>query len=275
MGDWQEAVASPSVISGGSMILKRLRAEVARQNWFGVAVDLVILILGVFLGIQVNNWNQARLDRAEGREYRDRLYFDLESDQRDVSFRIRYYGQTLAHAQAALAALDRPVTDDAGAFIIHAYEASNHIPQAIRHFTYDEVVASGKAESRGDRMLRERIANYYVGLATMQRLFDNVPPYRETIRSVLPFAAQAQVLKDCPEVLHTDKYGSVTPRLSDRCTSTMEPRSAERIAADVRAIPNLRWALNRVIADLEQKIWNARQLAREAERLKGQIREAG
>jgi hypothetical protein len=257
------------------MILRRLRAEAALQNWFGVAMDLVILILGVFLGIQVNNWNQARLDRAEGHEYRERLYFDLESDQRDVAFRIQYYGQVLAHAQAALAALDGPVGDDPGAFIIHAYEASNHIPQAIRHFTYDEVVASGKAEFLGDRMLRERIANYYVGLATMQRLFDNVPPYRETIRSALPFVAQTQVLKDCPEVLQTDEYGSVTPRLSDRCTSTMDPRSAERVATELRTIPNLRWALNRVIADLDQKIWNARQLSKEAERLKGQIREAG
>jgi hypothetical protein len=257
------------------MILKRFRAEGARQNWFGVAVDLVILVLGVFLGIQVNNWNQARLDRAEGREYRDRLYFDLESDQRDIAFRMQYYGQVLAHARAALAALDRPVSDDPGAFIIHAYEASNHIPQAIRHFTYDEIVASGKAEFLGDRMLRERIANYYVGLATMQRLFDNVPPYRETIRSVLPFSAQAQVLKDCPEVLQTDKFGSVTPRLSDRCKSTMDFQSAEQIAAEVRTIPNLQWALNRVIADLDQKIWNARQLSKEAERLKQQIREAG
>ena len=256
------------------MILKRLRAEVSRQNWLGVAVDLVILILGVFLGIQVNNWNQERLDRAEGGEYRDRLYFDLESDQRDVAFRIQYYGQALAHAQAALAALDRPVTDDPGAFIIHAYEASNYIPQAIRHFTYDEVVASGKAEFLGDRMLRERIANYYVGLATMQRLFDNIPPYREAIRSALPFSAQAQVLKDCPEVLETDEYGSVTPRLSNHCTSTLDRRTAERVAAEVRTIPNLRWALNRVIADLNQKIWNASQLSKEAERLKGQIRKA-
>jgi len=257
------------------MILKRLRAEAASQNWFGVAVDLAILILGVFLGIQVNNWNQARLDRAEGREYRDRLFFDLESDQRDVAFRIQYYGQVLTHAQAALSALDKPVTDHPGAFIIDAYEASNHIPQAVRHFTYDEVVASGKAELLGDHMLRERIANYYVGLATMQRLFDNVPPYREAIRSALPFSAQAQVLKDCPEELQTDKFGSVTPRLSDRCTSTMDPRTAERIAAEIRTIPNLRWSLNRVIADLDQKVWNARQLSKEAERLKGQIREAG
>lgn len=256
------------------MIFKRLRAEAARQNWFGVAVDLLILILGVFLGIQVNNWNQARLDRAEGSEYRERLYFDLESNQRDLAFRIRYNGQVLAHARAALAALDRPLSEDPGAFLINAYEASNHIPQPLRHFTYDEAVASGKAERLGNRMLRERIANYYVGMATMQRLFDNVPPYRDAIRSVLPFSAQAQVMKDCPEILQTDQYGSITPKLADECKSTMDRRFAERVAAEVRTIPNLRWALNRVIADLDQKIWNARQLSNEAERLKGQILEA-
>lgn len=256
------------------MILKRLRAEAARQNWLGVSVDLIILILGVFLGIQVNNWNQARLDRMEGRDYRERLYSDLESNQRYLAFRIRYDGQALAHAQAALAALERPVSTDPGLFLIHAYEASNHIPQPIRHFTYDEAVASGKAERLGDRMLRERIANYYVGAATMQRLFDNVPPYREEIRSVLPFDAQAQVMKDCPEVLKADQYGSVTPRLSDRCRSTMDVRTARRIAEDVRAIPSLRRLLNREIADRDQKILNAQQLNEEAERLKGQLHQA-
>jgi hypothetical protein len=254
------------------MILKRLRGEAARQNWFGVALDFVILVLGVFLGIQVNDWNQARLDRAEGREYRDRLYSDLESNQRDLAFRIHYDGQSLSHARAALEALDGPVDRGPGNFLIHAYEASNHIPQPLRHFTYDEAVATGKADRLGDPMLRERIANYYVGMATMQHFFENMPPYRELIRSALPFTAQMQVMKDCPEVLRSDRFGTVTPRLSDNCTSTMEQRSAARLAAELRAIPKLRWELNRVTADLDQKILNARQLSSDAERLKRELR---
>jgi hypothetical protein len=256
------------------MILKRLRAEASSLNWFGVAVDLVILVLGVFLGIQVSNWNQARLDRSEGREYRQRLYSDLQSNQRDLAFRIHYDGQVLVHARAALAALDRPAADSPGDFIIHAYEASNHIPQPLRQFTYDEAVAAGKADRLGDPMLRERIANYYVGVATMQRLFDNIPPYRELIRAALPFSAQAQAMKDCPEVLQADDFGSVTPRLADHCMSTMDRRSAGAVAAEVRKIPNLRPALNRVIADLDQKIVNARELSVEAERLKREVRAA-
>jgi hypothetical protein len=256
------------------MFLKRLRQEAAKQHWFGVAVDLVILILGVFVGIQVSNWNQDRLDRAEGKEYRDQIYLDLESNQRDLAFRVHYDGQLLGHAEAALAALDRPVTDRAGDFLISAYEASNHIPQPVRRSTYDEVMAAGKANFLGDKMLKEHITNYYVGMATMQRLFDNIPTYRDTIRSALPFEVQAHVLKDCPEVLETDKYGSVTPRLADNCQSSLDPRLARRVAAEVRTIPNLRWALNGAAADLHQKILNARKLSEEAERLKQDIRAA-
>ena len=256
------------------MILKRLRKEAAQQNWFGVAVDLVILILGVFLGIQVSNWNQGRLNRAEGKEYRRQLYLDLESNQRDLAFRMHYDGQLLSHAEAALAALERPVADRPGNFIISAYEASNHIPQPVRRATYDEVMSAGKANFLGDRMLRERITNYYVGMGTMERVFDNIPAYRDTIRTALPYAVQAQVLKDCPEVLRTDKYGSVTPELADNCMSSLDPRLAERVAAEVRTIPNLRWALNGVSADLNQKILNERKLSEEAERLKEQLRAA-
>jgi hypothetical protein len=256
------------------MILKRLRSEAGQQNWFGVAVDLVILIVGVFLGIQVSNWNQDRSDRAQGREYRDQIYLDLESNQRDLAFRMHYDGQLLGHAEAALAALDEPVTDRPGNFIISAYEASNHIPQPVRRSTYDEVLTSGKASYLGDKMLKERITNYYVGMATMQRLFDNIPPYREAIRSALPFDVQSRVMKDCPEVLETDKYGSVTPRLAEDCRSSMDPRLAQRVAAEVRTIPNLRWALNGAAADLHNKILNARKLSEEAGRLRQLIRAA-
>jgi hypothetical protein len=52
----------------------------------------------------------------------------------------------------------------------------------------------------------------------------------------------------------------------------MDQRSAARLAAELRAIPKLRWELNRVTADLDQKIVNARQLSSDAERLKRELR---
>ena len=42
------------------MILRRVIEHVKHQNWTAVALDFVIVVMGVFIGIQVSNWNEAR-----------------------------------------------------------------------------------------------------------------------------------------------------------------------------------------------------------------------
>jgi hypothetical protein len=42
------------------MILRRLSDAFRRQDWFTVLVETLIVVLGVFIGLQVNNWNEAR-----------------------------------------------------------------------------------------------------------------------------------------------------------------------------------------------------------------------
>ncbi len=46
------------------MILRRISAPVKDQNWFAVGVDFVIVVIGVFIGIQVSDWNASREDRS-------------------------------------------------------------------------------------------------------------------------------------------------------------------------------------------------------------------
>jgi len=40
------------------MLLRRIAQHVKDQNWFAVGLDFVIVVVGVFIGIQVANWNQ-------------------------------------------------------------------------------------------------------------------------------------------------------------------------------------------------------------------------
>ena len=42
------------------MILRRFIRHVQDQNWFAVALDFVIVVFGVFMGFQVQQWNQER-----------------------------------------------------------------------------------------------------------------------------------------------------------------------------------------------------------------------
>ena len=59
------------------MILRRITDAFRNQDWFTVAVETLIVVLGVFLGLQVNNWNAARMERQTGEQLVQRLHEEL------------------------------------------------------------------------------------------------------------------------------------------------------------------------------------------------------
>ncbi len=46
------------------MILRRVIAHLRKQEWTAIAIDFLIVVLGVFVGLQVSNWNAARVERS-------------------------------------------------------------------------------------------------------------------------------------------------------------------------------------------------------------------
>ena len=59
------------------MILRRISHAFRKQDWFTVLIETLIVVFGVFIGLQVNNWNEARRDRIQAETSRERLIADL------------------------------------------------------------------------------------------------------------------------------------------------------------------------------------------------------
>ncbi len=51
------------------MILRRIKSHIEMENWFAVFIDFLIVVVGVFIGIQVADWNAERLERAQERNH--------------------------------------------------------------------------------------------------------------------------------------------------------------------------------------------------------------
>jgi hypothetical protein len=64
------------------MILRRLTKHVNDQNWFAVALDFVIVVVGILLAFQITNWNESRAERALEVNY-------LSAMERDIEYSIR------------------------------------------------------------------------------------------------------------------------------------------------------------------------------------------
>lgn len=60
------------------MIIRRMAEATRSQNWFTVIVEILIVVIGIFLGLQVTEWNEGRKDRALEREYLTRLHGEIQ-----------------------------------------------------------------------------------------------------------------------------------------------------------------------------------------------------
>ena len=82
------------------MILHRVIEHVKAQNWTAVALDFVIVVVGVFIGIQVSNWNGARSEKKLYELARERLVTEIDANL-----------ETIAITQAELADVLPRVSD--------------------------------------------------------------------------------------------------------------------------------------------------------------------
>lgn len=59
------------------MILRRITKHLTEQNWLAVTLDFLIVVFGVFIGLQASNWNTERQDRIEEAAFLEQLHNDL------------------------------------------------------------------------------------------------------------------------------------------------------------------------------------------------------
>ncbi len=128
------------------MILRRVIEHVREQNWTAVGLDFVIVVVGVFIGIQVSNWNDARVLRGEERVYLDRLHRDLTRSV-DVSASSQRFDRSQAQLEAAILEhvstcewTDKARTD----LVTGAYLVGKFSPISLRRGVVDEMLSSGK-----------------------------------------------------------------------------------------------------------------------------------
>ena len=253
------------------MVIRRIRDHVAQQNWFAVGIDLAIVVVGVFLGQQVSNWNDDRKERAQSREDRQRLIADLRANEIDLSNRSEYFRSVLSHAESALAALVAPSPKLGQGFLVDAYQATQIVPREAKHVAYDEILATGRLTRLGDPVLRDRVGNYYILQRTTGVTFANVPAYREKLRRAMPGAIQATIRSHCPETRTELPDDTILNTLPAQCDPALDAAIVAFGVHSVREIPELEAELNRQIGDLTVKIELATVMRGRAEKLRRQI----
>lgn len=102
---------------GDNLLLRRITKHVTDQNWFAVAIDFAIVVVGVFVGIQVANWNAARAERSQAQDLLARMISEAsEAQQALQAYRVAHAGILDRNTELALRLQDEvacTVVDDA------------------------------------------------------------------------------------------------------------------------------------------------------------------
>jgi hypothetical protein len=67
------------------MILRRVIAHFRKQEWTAIAIDFVIVVVGVFVGLQVNNWNTDQSNQKREAGILREIRADLLQDRQEIA----------------------------------------------------------------------------------------------------------------------------------------------------------------------------------------------
>jgi hypothetical protein len=238
------------------MILRGVVERLRKQEWTAIAIEFAIVVVGVFVGIEVSNWNAARLERQRGAAFTERLIDDLREEAWIYQYYVEYYGDVLASAERALAILEHRTAASDEALLINAYRATQYRRVVRRRATYDELTSTGAIGLIEDRQVRDTAMRVYTSL-----IFDTITTdgltsrYRERFRMIAPSDVQDALARACGDRLVTiGDYQSIVDSLDYECAVGLPRDSQRRAAAILRSDETIVPLLRLRIADLKTRL---------------------
>ncbi len=167
------------------------------RDWLSIILEVGIVIAGILIALQLDNWNQERQAKAMADVWRAAIIEDLRATQRSLVERINYYEQAMDFAEVALPAMlaSQPVSPEEGwEIVLGAFQAGQIWPLRISGATYEEVQAAGMLDSIGTRSVMTKLTNYYeVSAFDVDVIAGRSPPYRDMVRERMPWPLQKHI----------------------------------------------------------------------------------
>ena len=209
------------------MIVRKLAEAMRQQNWFTVVLEILIVVIGLFIGLQVDDWNQRRIDRSTEAAYLRELLEDFEANRASLEKTSQRLETILRNMNALLgqSVLEEP--DWTIAQLNDAFVWTQNMPAFIAVVrTYINLTGSGDLRLIRNRELKNDLAQYFAE-SDLTVLVQNTHEL-ELVNTFQPYiidnldyqAVYRQLLDDHPiaapvdearilDVLHTGEFRNV------------------------------------------------------------------
>ena len=232
------------------MIVRRFARALQDQNWTTIVIEFVLLVCGVFLGIQAANWNEQRAEDVKAQAYLARIRGNLAQDLQSIERRVVLWRQVIEYGKGAIRYAETGELVDGSAWktLLAFYQASQLWQWTTSDATYQEMRSGGELGLIRDDALRDALSQYYVESgAGVAYLFYLQPEYRKIVRGLTPSVVADHVWAKCwAQPNPTEQH------LLD-CDAPVSEAEAQAVLAgyleDPKLLPELRfWVANQGVA---------------------------
>lgn len=161
------------------MILRRIASALQRQDWSTVAVEIIIVVLGVFIGLQVNNWNAARSERAQLEQQLVSLRYEMEENLQRFAERKALSQSQLESIKVLRSAFasNSPdaISDDIDGRLMNIFRVGAWRPEVS---AFSELAETGGMRRLGDSSLRTKLRDWEAAVTGVARLDEDALTFR-------------------------------------------------------------------------------------------------
>lgn len=144
------------------MLLRRIMSHLSEQNWFAVLLDLLVVIIGILLAMQLNEWNQLRKDGAKEQLYLEAFYNDFKHNVEEAQGLMEQHQELSGRSKDIAAYLIRGVFDATEEEQLTGQRTGMRIYPSAKYqmTTLNEMVSTGSLNLISDQPLRRAIQNF-------------------------------------------------------------------------------------------------------------------
>lgn len=167
------------------MIVKGFTESLRRQDWTAVAIEFLLVLLGVLLAFQINEWAAERADQRTRSEAMQRLMLEAEDTVSFFRLGVKTQAELNDDLSYALSNVQsgRWRYADRERMSQVLWRASSMVTPAPPSSVYDDLVSSGTFGRIGDPQMRTTVARYYSTLGfhreSVEYIRSNLPSLRE------------------------------------------------------------------------------------------------
>lgn len=144
------------------MIIQRIANGVKDQDWFVVGVEVMVVVIGIFIGLQVDDWSQERKNRELELYYFEQFVVELEDTIQALEQESNYALRVASHATKIQQMLDDKALNEETMpdFYEHAYRSFFSSNSRVFKVYLNQLTSERGAEIVQSREMRKLLGQY-------------------------------------------------------------------------------------------------------------------